>query len=63
MPFYCIEGGVSLLAGRREVWVHCARGRRAAIAASLLERYGVRPVLVDDSIENAVDLGLMQRAA
>lgn len=32
----------------REVWVHCASGQRATIAASLLARSGRRPVLVDD---------------
>ena len=31
----------------RDVWVHCASGYRAAIAASLLARAGRRPVLVD----------------
>ncbi len=30
-----------------EVWVHCASGYRAAIAASLLARAGLSPVLVD----------------
>ena len=30
-----------------EVWVYCGSGYRAAIAASLLARAGLRPVLVD----------------
>ena len=31
-----------------EVWVHCASGYRASIAASLLDRAGRRVVLIDD---------------
>ena len=31
-----------------QVWVHCASGYRAAIAASLLDRSGRRVVLIDD---------------
>lgn len=38
-------------AGR--LWVHCASGYRAAIAASLLDRAGRDVVLVDDDIEHA----------
>jgi hydroxyacylglutathione hydrolase len=58
MPFYCVEAGVSLLSATSELWVHCARGYRAAIAASLLQRFGRRPVLVDDTFEHAMELGL-----
>jgi hydroxyacylglutathione hydrolase len=58
MPFYCIEGGASLLPQGTPIWVHCARGYRAAIAASLLERYGRCPVLIDDTFEHAIELGL-----
>lgn len=35
----------------RDVWVHCASGYRAAIAASLLARAGRRVTLVDDQFE------------
>lgn len=31
-----------------QVWVHCASGYRASIAASLLDRAGCRVVLIDD---------------
>jgi rhodanese-related sulfurtransferase len=58
IPFYCVEAGVSLLPSDVDVWVHCARGYRAAIAASILERHGRRPILIDDSYEHAVALGL-----
>lgn len=41
-----------------QVWVHCAVGYRAGIAASLLARGGREVVLVDDDIEQAVARGL-----
>jgi glyoxylase-like metal-dependent hydrolase (beta-lactamase superfamily II)/rhodanese-related sulfurtransferase len=41
-----------------EIWVHCAAGYRAAIAASLLSSRGLRPVLVDDLFDNAAAAGL-----
>ncbi|MYR58725.1 MBL fold metallo-hydrolase, partial [Streptomyces sp. SID625] len=40
------------------VWVHCAGGMRAAIAASLLDATGRRVVAVDDSFEAAAGTGL-----
>lgn len=42
-----------------EVWVHCASGYRASVAASLLDRGGRRVVLVDDEIERAEAAGLV----
>ncbi|QNP64327.1 MBL fold metallo-hydrolase [Streptomyces genisteinicus] len=41
-----------------EVWVHCAGGMRAAIAASLLDAAGRRVVAVDDAFEAAAAAGL-----
>jgi rhodanese-related sulfurtransferase len=41
-----------------EVWVHCAAGYRASIAASFLDAAGRRPVAVDDEFENAAKTGL-----
>jgi len=41
-----------------EVWVHCASGYRAAIAASLVDRTGKAVVLVDDEFTAARDAGL-----
>jgi rhodanese-related sulfurtransferase len=41
-----------------EVWVHCAGGYRASIAASLLAAAGHRPVAVDDAFDNATATGL-----
>ena len=41
-----------------EVWVHCAAGYRASIAASFLDAAGRRPVAIDDEFENATKAGL-----
>jgi glyoxylase-like metal-dependent hydrolase (beta-lactamase superfamily II)/rhodanese-related sulfurtransferase len=42
----------------RQVWVHCAAGYRASIAASLLHRAGRAVVAVDDAYDNAHLAGL-----
>ncbi len=41
-----------------EVWVHCASGYRASIAASLINATGRTPIAIDDSFENAEKVGL-----
>ncbi|GGM48184.1 rhodanese-like domain-containing protein [Dactylosporangium sucinum] len=41
-----------------EVWVHCAAGYRASVAASLLAAAGHRVVAVDDEFANATLAGL-----
>jgi glyoxylase-like metal-dependent hydrolase (beta-lactamase superfamily II)/rhodanese-related sulfurtransferase len=41
-----------------EIWVHCAAGYRASIAASLLARAGRHVVAVDDEFTKAADAGL-----
>ena len=41
-----------------EVWVHCAGGYRASVAASLLDAAGRTLVAVDDSFDNAEKVGL-----
>jgi hydroxyacylglutathione hydrolase len=57
IPFWELEGrSGDLPAG--EIWVHCASGFRASIAASLLDRAGHRVVHVDDDWERAARLGL-----
>ncbi|MFG2498720.1 rhodanese-like domain-containing protein [Streptomyces sp. NPDC048441] len=45
------------------VWVHCAGGMRAAIAASLLDAAGREVVGVDDGFEAAADAGLTSSAS
>ena len=41
-----------------EVWVHCAAGYRATVAAGLLDRAGRDVVLVDDDFARVVELGI-----
>ncbi|MBO8200884.1 MBL fold metallo-hydrolase [Streptomyces smyrnaeus] len=41
-----------------QVWVHCAGGMRAAIAASLLDAVGREVIAVDDGFDAASDAGL-----
>ena len=41
-----------------EVWVHCAAGYRASIAASVLHAHGRTLVAVDDGFDNARSSGL-----
>lgn len=42
----------------REIWVHCAAGYRASIAASVLAANHRHVVVVDDSFDNAAPSGL-----
>ena len=44
-----------------EILVHCASGYRASIAASMLSRAGRSVTLVDDTFDNAIELGLTAR--
>ncbi|MFD7973434.1 rhodanese-like domain-containing protein [Streptomyces clavifer] len=46
-----------------EVWVHCAGGMRAGIAASLLDAAGRDVVAVDDGFDQAAHAGLTVRTA
>jgi glyoxylase-like metal-dependent hydrolase (beta-lactamase superfamily II)/rhodanese-related sulfurtransferase len=41
-----------------EVWVHCAGGYRASVAASVLDAAGRTLVAIDDSFDNAEQAGL-----
>ena len=41
-----------------EVWVHCAGGYRASVAASMLDAAGRTLVAIDDSFDNAEEVGL-----
>jgi glyoxylase-like metal-dependent hydrolase (beta-lactamase superfamily II)/rhodanese-related sulfurtransferase len=42
----------------RELWIHCASGYRASIAAALLDRHDRRVVLIDDNYDNAEKLDI-----
>lgn len=49
---------ISELPPNRELWVHCASGYRASIAAALLDRNQRDVVLIDDDYGNAEKLGI-----
>ena len=51
-----VEGIDELPVG--EVWVHCASGYRASIAASILDRHERDVVLIDDEFDKAEELNL-----
>ncbi len=53
-----LEAKRSTLPTEQELWVHCAAGFRAAIAASQLSAWGLHPVLIDDAFEHASEHGL-----
>ncbi|MFE9816348.1 rhodanese-like domain-containing protein [Streptomyces sp. NPDC005773] len=46
-----------------DVWVHCAGGMRAGIAASLLDAAGRDVIAVDDGFDRAAEAGLTVRTA
>ncbi|MEU4203715.1 MBL fold metallo-hydrolase [Streptomyces sp. NPDC026294] len=57
IPVHELHGRIGEIP-RGVVWVHCAGGMRAAIAASLLDAVGRQVVAVDDGFEAAADAGL-----
>jgi len=57
IPFWELEGRMAEVPAG-EVWVHCASGFRASIAASILDRAGRQVVHVDDDWSRAADIGL-----
>jgi hydroxyacylglutathione hydrolase len=48
IPFHELPDRVGEVPSDRPVWVYCATGARATIAASFLARMGLDPVLIDD---------------
>lgn len=59
VPIHEVLDRMDELPGDETLWVHCASGFRASIAASLLHRAGFDVVLVDDDFGKAADLGLV----
>ncbi|WP_405935170.1 MBL fold metallo-hydrolase [Streptomyces longwoodensis] len=57
IPIHELHGRIGEVPDGR-VWVHCAGGMRAAIAASLLDATGRDVVAVDDGFDAAADAGL-----
>jgi glyoxylase-like metal-dependent hydrolase (beta-lactamase superfamily II)/rhodanese-related sulfurtransferase len=58
VPLHHLLDGLGTLPPGR-LWVHCASGYRASIAASLLDRAGRDVVWIDDSFGDAVAAGLL----
>ncbi|MDA8393381.1 MAG: MBL fold metallo-hydrolase [Actinomycetota bacterium] len=58
IPIHEVADRVSEVPATGPVWVHCAGGFRASIAASLLDRAGKEVVMIDDSFDNAKESGL-----
>ena len=54
IPLHQLLGRLGELPSGRTVWVHCASGFRASVAASLLSRAGHQVVLIDDDFGNAM---------
>lgn len=53
IPLYEVLENAEKLPDNKEIWVHCASGYRASIAASLLDRAGKSIVLIDDDLSAA----------
>ena len=60
--FRCINYPQTRTLPPGELWVHCASGYRASIAASLLDRAGRDVVFIDDSFDSAVEAGLTNQS-
>src|SRR5581483_6684817 len=58
IPWHDLGARIDELPAGRDIWVHCAAGLRAAIAASLLRRLERRPILVDDRWWQVYEAGL-----
>jgi rhodanese-related sulfurtransferase len=58
IPLHELMEKMDTLPVDQAIWVHCASGYRASIAASLIDRTGRTPVLIDDTFETAVTLQL-----
>lgn len=58
IPLHELPERMDEVPAEKDVWVHCASGYRASIAAGLLDKAGKRPVLIDDVFQAAVNLGI-----
>ena len=58
IPLHEAIAEIEQLPKNQVIWVHCASGYRASIAASLIDRSGRTPILVDDTFEHALELGI-----
>jgi glyoxylase-like metal-dependent hydrolase (beta-lactamase superfamily II)/rhodanese-related sulfurtransferase len=58
VPVHELPGRIAEVPIDRPVWVHCAVGYRAAVAAAILDRAGREVVLVDDTYAHVAALPL-----
>lgn len=58
IPLQDLNDRIDEIPDDQEIWVHCASGYRAGIAASLLSNQGCKPVLISDDYHKAVEIGL-----
>lgn len=58
IPLHELMEKIDTLPRDMPIWVHCASGYRASIAASLIDRTGRTPILIDDAFATAVSLHL-----
>ncbi|MEV6979519.1 hypothetical protein AB0N76_39245, partial [Kitasatospora sp. NPDC093806] len=58
LPLHQLHRRSGELPADRPVWVHCAGGMRAGIAASLLDAAGFEVIAVDDAFGAAAEAGL-----
>jgi hydroxyacylglutathione hydrolase len=64
LPLHVLRDRIEEIPADREIWVHCAAGYRASIAASILDAAGRTVVAIDDDFTSAADAGLdLRRAA
>jgi len=59
IPLHELSSRMSEVDADKTIWVHCASGFRAAIAASMLESAGKHPALINDRFTNAANAGLL----
>jgi rhodanese-related sulfurtransferase len=57
IPIHELPARLAEVPRGRQVWVHCASGHRAAIAASLLHRAGHDVITIDDDYAAARSAG------
>jgi hydroxyacylglutathione hydrolase len=59
IPLHELRTRLTELSGDREIWIHCASGFRASIAASILSGAGNKVVLINDNYTNVRKAGLL----
>lgn len=61
IPLHDLLGRIDETPGDKKIWVHCASGYRASIAASLLSKMGRTPILINNDYARAVEIGLTKK--